>query len=159
MTLELARASALHALDRAEALAAQAEAAGMLRARLAPGMWDLVEQLDCAAGFAERAVLPLVGLTPEEREVPADAAALRARIAAARGAVEAAEGVPAGRLAHRAGSADLEQSSEDYLARFALPNLWFHLSMAYAILRANGAEVGKADYDGLHDYPPGFSWT
>ena len=157
-TLALARASALHALDRAEALAARAEAAGLARARLAPGMWDAAEQLGCAAGFAERAVLPLVGLSPEEREAPADAAALRARIAAARRAVETAEGAPPERIAHGAGFAELDQSPEDYAARFALPNLWFHLSMACAILRANGVEVGKADYDGLHAYPEGFSW-
>jgi hypothetical protein len=37
-----------------------------------------------------------------------------------------------------------------------MPNFLFHASMAFAILRANGIEIGKADFDGLHDYPPGF---
>jgi hypothetical protein len=33
-----------------------------------------------------------------------------------------------------------------YLTGFMLPNFFFHVSMAYAILRANGIEVGKPDY-------------
>jgi hypothetical protein len=36
----------------------------------------------------------------------------------------------------------------DYLTKFALPNLYFHVTMAYAILRANGVAVGKGDYLG-----------
>jgi len=36
----------------------------------------------------------------------------------------------------------------DYLDHYALPNLYFHLTTAYAILRANGVPVGKTDYMG-----------
>jgi hypothetical protein len=39
---------------------------------------------------------------------------------------------------------------------FGMPNFLFHTSLAFAILRAQGVEIGKADFDGLHDYPPGF---
>lgn len=42
----------------------------------------------------------------------------------------------------------------DYLVEHALPNFFFHVSIAYAIIRASGAEIGKADYIGgltLHD--------
>jgi len=35
---------------------------------------------------------------------------------------------------------------EDYLKHWALPNLYFHVSMAYAILRHNGVPLGKYDY-------------
>lgn len=35
---------------------------------------------------------------------------------------------------------------QDYLLRFALPNFFFHVTTAYAILRHNGVELGKADY-------------
>ena len=62
------------------------------------------------------------------------------------------------RTTHRAGFAYLDQSAADYLHQFAIPNLWFHLSMAYAILRQAGADVGKADFDGLHSYPTGFAF-
>lgn len=34
----------------------------------------------------------------------------------------------------------------DYLTRFALPNFYFHVSMTYAILRAQGVSLGKTDY-------------
>ena len=35
-----------------------------------------------------------------------------------------------------------------YLLGFALPNFYFHVVTAYAILRHNGVELGKADYIG-----------
>jgi hypothetical protein len=36
----------------------------------------------------------------------------------------------------------------DYLAELAIPNFYFHTSMAYAILRHNGVNLGKMDYIG-----------
>jgi hypothetical protein len=36
----------------------------------------------------------------------------------------------------------------DYLAQFLLPNFYFHLTVAYAILRHNGVEIGKRDFLG-----------
>jgi len=35
-----------------------------------------------------------------------------------------------------------------YLLGFAYPNFYFHVTTAYAILRANGVDIGKADYLG-----------
>jgi hypothetical protein len=43
-------------------------------------------------------------------------------------------------------------TSPDYLIEHALPNFFFHLSMAYAILRHNGVDVGKRDYLGALSY-------
>ena len=154
----LVRASALHALDRAEVLLALGESAGLMEVQLGPGMWNFREQIACTAGFARRAVLPLTGAEVGEVDFPDDADGLRAWIASVRAEVEAAEGPVPPEIAHRAGFAELRQDPLDYAARFALPNLWFHLSMAYAILRANGVAVGKAEFDGLHDYPEGFAW-
>lgn len=37
---------------------------------------------------------------------------------------------------------------QQYLLNYALPNLFFHITAAYAILRHNGVEVGKKDYLG-----------
>jgi hypothetical protein len=37
-------------------------------------------------------------------------------------------------------------TGEDYLKHWALPNVFFHVTTAYAILRHNGVELGKADY-------------
>jgi hypothetical protein len=39
----------------------------------------------------------------------------------------------------------------NYLLQFALPNFFFHATTAYAILRHNGIELGKADFIGALD--------
>ena len=39
-------------------------------------------------------------------------------------------------------------SGENYLRHYALPNLYFHLTAAYALLRQAGVELGKADFLG-----------
>lgn len=151
-TNRLALKSALHALDRAEALLAIAVAHDLLAARLAPDMWTLRQQLFSAIGFSRRTVLPLQGTAPDRVEPDLTEDGLRAAIFAARAEIAASDGPTPDRIAHLAGEATLDQSPEDYLGTFALPNLWFHLSMAYAILRAAGVEMGKADFDGLHAY-------
>ena len=45
-------------------------------------------------------------------------------------------------------SGELHFQGEDYLRYYTLPNLFFHCSIAYAILRKAGAPLGKADYLG-----------
>ena len=42
----------------------------------------------------------------------------------------------------------LKMSGERYLVGFALPNFYFHVTMAYALLRQGGVELGKMDYLG-----------
>jgi hypothetical protein len=42
-------------------------------------------------------------------------------------------------------------SGINYLLQFALPNFYFHMTAAYAILRHNGVELGKADFIGALD--------
>jgi hypothetical protein len=39
----------------------------------------------------------------------------------------------------------------NYLLQFALPNFFFHVTTAYAILRHSGVEIGKTDYIGALD--------
>jgi len=39
-------------------------------------------------------------------------------------------------------------TGENYLKQYALPNLFFHLTTAYALLRHAGVELGKSDYLG-----------
>lgn len=41
------------------------------------------------------------------------------------------------------------RSAEDFLMSFSVPNFHFHASMAYAILRKDGAPIGKRDYLGV----------
>ena len=42
----------------------------------------------------------------------------------------------------------------DYLDHYALPNLYFHLTTAYAILRHNGVHIGKIDFLGALPFQP-----
>jgi hypothetical protein len=41
-------------------------------------------------------------------------------------------------------------SGQAYLASYGLPQFFFHVSMAYAILRHNGMAIGKRDYMGVY---------
>ena len=43
-------------------------------------------------------------------------------------------------------------TGEEFLIQHVLPNLYFHITTAYAILRHNGVEVGKKDYLGAMPY-------
>jgi uncharacterized protein len=47
---------------------------------------------------------------------------------------------------------DKSMTAPNYFVEHALPNFFFHLSMAYAILRHNGVDVGKRDYLGAITY-------
>jgi hypothetical protein len=49
-------------------------------------------------------------------------------------------------IPRRAGSTVMK--GEAYLKHFVLPNLFFHVTTAYALLRHNGVELGKMDYLG-----------
>lgn len=43
-------------------------------------------------------------------------------------------------------------TGRDYVAQYALPNFYFHLTTAYAILRHNGVELGKSDFLGAVEW-------
>ncbi|MFP5459413.1 MAG: DUF1993 family protein [Bacteriovoracia bacterium] len=43
-------------------------------------------------------------------------------------------------------------TGEDYLRHHAIPNIYFHVTTAYSILRANGVDVGKKTYLGEMPY-------
>ena len=45
-------------------------------------------------------------------------------------------------------SLTLKFNGKDYLTKFALPNFYFHTTMAYALLRQSGVEIGKGDFLG-----------
>jgi hypothetical protein len=134
----------------------------LLGARLAPDMFTCGQQIATASGFALRTAFPLAGLqVPVLEDPPPDRSGLKRRIAATQAALEGLDpaafaGAAARRIRHRAGFADLEQDGGAFLHLFGMPNFLFHTTMAFAILRAEGLEIGKADFDGLHDYPPGF---
>lgn len=56
------------------------------------------------------------------------------------------------------GQRDTQLTGRELVDIYAIPNFIFHISMGYAILRQQGLEIGKGDFDGLHAYEPGFSF-
>lgn len=135
---------------------------GCLTARLAPDMFTCAEQFATAAGFALRGTYPLAGLpVPDFPDLGLDLHGVKSRVAFAQVQLDQLNeadfaGAETRMVTHRAGFAELDQDGQAYLTLFAMPNFLFHLSMAFALLRQTGAEIGKADFDGLHDYPHGF---
>jgi uncharacterized protein len=155
---------ALQALRQANGLLDKVELRPeLLEARLASHMFNCAGQVRMAADFALRSTFPLAGLEPQRGEFGARLAGLRERLADAATQINGLTpqdfaGSETRIISHRAGFVDHNQTGPDYLYHFALPNLWFHLSMAYASLRMAGLPIGKADFDGLHAYPDGFSF-
>ena len=143
-------------LDKA---AANAEArkidpAVFLASRLSPDMFPLLRQVQIACDFAKGPIARLAGIeNPKFDDIETDIAGLKARIAKTLAFVN---GVPASALdggetrdiTIQAGSTTMEFKGLAYLVGFAIPNFYFHLSMAYAILRHNGVDVGKRDFIG-----------
>ena len=149
-------------LDRAEAVLGAGLPAALMR-RPAEGMFPAGQQLATAIQFTLRIAYPLAGKRAPELREPLDAGRLRARIEGAKALLAGLDpgdfaGAEARVVRFQAGFADLELTGEDFLVRFGLPNLYFHQAMAHVALKQAGVPLGKADFDGLHDYPEGFSF-
>ena len=141
-----------HLIDK---VAASAEGDRLWQVRLAPDMLDTGCNLAVASGFAARALCRPAGIAWPDIPDTFTCDSLRAHHAEIRSLVAPIEIADLrGPVKHIAGEADLEQDLADYILRFALPNMIFHLSMAYAGLRHSGLDIGKADFDGLHIYTP-----
>ena len=137
-------------LDKATAEKSEAE---LIEARLAPDMKPLPAQYQMASDTAKNAIGRLSGTeAPSMADTEASFAELRARC---NRTIEYVRSIDPAILA---ASADREVlltlpngtgwrfTGADYLARFALPNFFFHVTTAYAILRAAGVNLGKPDY-------------
>lgn len=143
---------------QAEVTRGHLDEAQMLDARLAPDMLPLHLQVQVAAGFVLRACAPLQGLPVPPLGSPAQGlAGLQAlideRLAYLNSLpAQAFQGAEARTIESDAGQALLQLPASDFLQHFALPNFFFHMSCAYALLRQNGVPLGKQDFDGLHRY-------
>lgn len=146
--------------------AAQAHAQGagraiddLLQARLAPDMLPLATQVVIAANFGLRTCFPLAGqAVPDYGAFADDSDGLRARLAHVTARLQALspqqfEAADERTLTSQAGEARVALPAPDFLFQYALPNFFFHLGTAYAILRAQGVPLGKQDFDGFHAYP------
>jgi len=164
MTLSMHQASApvfaqglaglLIALDKAAAYVEQRkiDPAALLQARLYPDMFPFVRQVQIATDFARGAVARLAGVEPPPYEdVETTFGELKTRVESAIafiGQFDAAQ-VDGSEdrditLVRRGESSIVK--GQPYLLLQAMPNFYFHLTIAYAILRHNGVELGKRDY-------------
>lgn len=155
-------------LERIGAEIAKAEAQlgpvlpAALEQRPAPGMMPAARQVATAIQFTLRIAHPLAGRRVPELRGPLDGPGLVARVAAARRHLAALppgafHGAETRIVRAQAGLAHLELPGEAYLHEFGLPNLYFHHAMAHVALKQAGVVLGKADFDGRHHYPEGYS--
>lgn len=150
-------------LEKAEAQTPNGEAEPLLLARLAPDMFPLSTQIRFACVQAQEGIFRLRGqplppsiatLLDEGRnaaERPGSIADARTRIAETMAMVEAAAGAPTldptSPIAHALPQGMVfDLTAEQYVRDWALPQFYFHIMTAYAILRAQGVQLGKADY-------------
>ena len=144
-------------LDKAEAPAAARKFSpdAYLALRLAPDMLPFTKQIQIASDNIKGCVARLAGQeVPKWDDSETTMADLRARIRRTIdfiGAVPASafEGAETREIVIPLRNRDpLVFSGANYLNHFALPNVYFHLTMTYALLRQAGVEVGKGDFLG-----------
>lgn len=144
-----------HILDKGQAhsQARKYDPLVLTQSRLAPDMFPLSRQVMIACDAAKLGVARMAGLeAPKFDDTETSFEELKARIDKtlawlATVPADALDGIedkpvtfPVGKEATRT------MKAEDYLKHWVLPNLYFHITTAYAILRHNGVEVGKGDY-------------
>jgi hypothetical protein len=144
-----------HILDKGEAHAEarKIDPAALTQFRLAPDMLPFTRQVLIACDAAKNGVARISGVeAPKFDDKETTFAELKARIqktldylatvpASALDGTESKEiTFPVGRDTKRT------MTAETYLKTWSLPNFFFHITTAYAILRHNGVELGKSDY-------------
>ncbi len=144
-----------HFLDKAQAHAEarKFDPAALMQARLAPDMLPFTRQVLIACDAAKNGIARLSGVAaPKFEDNEQTIAELKARIQKtldylASVPAESIDGTedkditfPVGRDATRT------LKGEAYLKHNVLPNFFFHVTTAYALLRHNGVELGKSDY-------------
>lgn len=125
-----------------------------VRARLAADMLPLAEQVQFVIIHAKGVGARLAGMEiPDFGGPETSFSGLQDRIAKT---VDFLKGLSASQIDGSEGRTvvlslqgnKVTLTGQDYLLNFALPNFYFHHAIAYAILRHNGVEIGKADYLG-----------
>jgi hypothetical protein len=143
-------------LDKGVAHAKQRkfEPAVLLTSRLAPDMLPLTRQVQLACDLAKNSVARLTGEEPPRfPDTETSFEELHARIART---VDYLKSIPASALEGAetrdikvpAGERTFEFKGLEFLEHWAIPNVFFHVTMSYAILRHNGVELGKRDFLG-----------
>ena len=142
-----------------EKAAAQAEArkidpAVLVSSRLYPDMFPLSKQVQIAADAAKGGAARLAQVEPpafEDNEATFAELVARARKTADYLRTlkpEQFDGSEDRTVTWKTRTATKSMQGMPYLLNHVLPNLYFHITTAYAILRHNGVEIGKGDFLG-----------
>ena len=147
-------------LDKAEKWVAERklDPNAILQSRLSPDMFHFTRQVQIATDMAKGTAARLAGLEPpryEDHETTF--AELKARVAKTIAFIEglspaAFEGSETRKITLKMGPPGQQKEFDfvglAYLQGFGTPNVYFHYSMVYALLRHNGLDIGKRDYVG-----------
>ncbi|MDP2245359.1 DUF1993 family protein [Pseudomonas sp.] len=151
---QLGNLSTILGLAATDAENRKIEPAVLLNARLAPDMFPLIRQVQiaCDGALAGTALLANID-APGQTDDEASFAELQARIARVQAFLQ---GISAAQIdgseertvtLSRRGK-DTHFQGQAFLLDHVMPNFYFHLTTAYAILRHNGVAIGKRDFLG-----------
>ncbi len=126
----------------------------LINARLYPDMYPLVKQVQIATDVAKGAVSRLAGIEPPKFEDNESTfAQLLTRIDKTLALLQAStpeqiNGSEENTIVFLIRDKTVTFQGLPYLLDFVIPNVYFHVSTVYAILRHNGVEIGKRDFLG-----------
>lgn len=125
----------------------------LLQSRLAPDQFPLMKQIQIACDTAKLAASRLTGKEapthPDDEVTMADASArIKSVIAYLEGFKESDYSEAATRKVSQPLWEGKYLTGEEFIIHHVIPNFYFHVTTAYAILRHNGVDVGKKDYLG-----------
>ena len=145
------------ALASTHASAHSIEPDALLQARLYPDMFALTKQVQIATDFARGISARLAGVeAPAQEAQEKTFADLDGLLAATLSFLEGLnasqfEGSESKEIVLRPGTPKEKRLiGQTYLANYGLPQFFFHVTTAYAILRHNGITIGKRDYMGVY---------
>ncbi len=148
--------SLLHILDKAEKHAADKKwnEAALTQFRLYPDMLPMAKQVQIASDTAKGVLARLAGVeAPVYEDNEQSLAELKERvnktIAYVQGFTPAQiDGTEDKAIVTKRGDKETHYKGMQFLLGHAMPNLYFHITTTFAILRHNGIEIGKRDYLG-----------
>jgi uncharacterized protein len=144
-------------LDKAQAHAVdkKIEPDALLQARLFPDMFPLLRQVQIACDMAKGVCCRLAGADiPAHEDSERTFDELQARIAKTLAVIDGLgaaqfEGSAQREIVLRPGTPKERRfDGQAYLLSYGLPQFFFHITTAYALLRHNGIDIGKMDYMG-----------
>jgi len=146
-------------LDKAtaHAEAKKIDPAIFVNARLAPDMYPLSRQVQIATDMVKGCAARLAGIdVPSYEDNETTFAELQARITKTVAFIQSVsasqiDGSEEREITLKFGSKEAHFLGQAYLLDFVIPNVHFHLTTTYAILRHNGVEIGKRDYIGDYE--------